>query len=74
MFEFGGGKALPVELTGPVRPIPSEERWKASEADRVARLIRRRKGLSGAQEGDEGRRAPVENNGIPSTMFDQVII
>ncbi|CAM9607592.1 unnamed protein product [Ectocarpus sp. 4 AP-2014] len=72
-FEFGGGKALPEEMTGPVMPIPSEARWKASEERRIARALRRRKGLpdmndegGGGVGGDKGSALPA------TTMFDQV--
>lgn len=72
-FEFGGGKALPEEMTGPVMPIPSEARWKASEERRIAGALRRRKGLpdmddecGGAVGGDKGSALPA------TTMFDQV--
>jgi len=73
-FEFGGGKALPEEMTGPVMPIPSEARWKASEERRVAQVMRRRKGLpednedSGGGGGGGGGEKPAK------TMFDQVMI
>ncbi|CAN0102108.1 unnamed protein product [Laminaria digitata] len=76
-FEFGGGKALPDEMTGPVMPIPSEARWKASEAERVAAVVRRRKGLPDA---DDGLAEPAGGGGggggtgcsPATTMFDQV--
>eukprot|EP00903_Cladosiphon_okamuranus_P006108 g6017.t1 len=73
-FEFGGGKALPEEMTGPVMPIPSEERWKAAEKRRVAGVMRRRKGLP---EDEEDERAASKDGrlggAVPATnMFDQV--
>jgi hypothetical protein len=44
-FSYGGGKALPTELTAPVQPIPSEVLAKRKEADRIAKVMRRRSGL-----------------------------
>lgn len=76
-FEFGGGKALPEEMTGPVMPIPSEERWKASEKRRIAGVMRRRRG--GLPEEDDARTADGEGGrggaavaAPATTMFDQV--
>lgn len=73
-FEFGGGKALPEEMTGPVMPIPSEERWKAAEKRRISGVMRRRRGLpeddedecAASMEGGRGGAVPA------TTMFDQV--
>lgn len=74
-FEFGGGKALPDEMTGPVMAIPSEARWKASEAKRIAAVVRRRKGLP---DNDDGFAEPGGGGGgdctPAATMFDQVCI
>ena len=55
-------------------PIPSEERWKASEKRRIAGVMRRRKGLPE----EDGSRTAGEGDGragaVPATtMFDQVI-
>lgn len=66
-FEFGGGKALPEEMTGPVMPIPSEARWKASEERRIAGVRRRRKGLP------EDGKSEVGGAARATTMFDQVM-
>lgn len=74
-FEYGGGKALPEEMTGPVIPIPSEARWKASEKKRIAGVMRRRKGLPDGDDddGDEGRGGSGDGALPATTMFDQVI-
>lgn len=77
-FEYGGGKALPEEMTFPAMPIPSEERWKASEAERVARVLRRRKGLHGIVgqeigEDDGADSRTTKKTAPPTNMFDQVI-
>lgn len=79
-FEFGGGKALPDEMTGPVMPIPSEARWKASEAKRVAAVVRRRKGLPDdnhddfAEPGGGGGGGEERGCAPATTMFDQVFM
>lgn len=78
-FEYGGGKALPEEMTFPAMAIPSEERWKASEAERVARVLRRRKGLHGIVDREIGEEnaaepGPTKNAAPPTNMFDQVIM
>lgn len=71
-FEFGGGKALPEEMTGPVMPIPSEARWKAWEKRRIAGVMRRRKGLPEEDQSTAG--GSNSGGGVPATtMFDQVI-
>lgn len=73
-FEYGGGKALPDEMTGPVMSIPSEQRWKDSEAKRVAAAIRRRKGLPDIADQDDGGnsgRARANTSQHPASMFDQ---
>ncbi|CAM9399688.1 unnamed protein product [Choristocarpus tenellus] len=69
-FEFGGGKALPDEMTTPAGTTPSEERWKQLEANRVARVRRRRKGLPEEVVKDFGHRG--EGDSLEFTMFDQV--
>ncbi|CAM9838306.1 unnamed protein product, partial [Hapterophycus canaliculatus] len=75
-FEFGGGKALPEEMTGPVMPIPSEARWKAAEEKRIAGVIRRRNGLPDIDDGDlysgEGGGPARGGASAATTMFDQV--
>ncbi|CAM9820255.1 unnamed protein product [Scytosiphon promiscuus] len=75
-FEFGGGKALPAEMTGPVMPIPSEARWKAAEEKRIAGVIRRRKGLPDTDDhdafGGEGNGGKSGRASVATTMFDQV--
>ncbi|CAM9472234.1 unnamed protein product, partial [Phaeothamnion confervicola] len=43
-FAYGGGKGLPDELTAPRQPIPSEERARQLEEQRVAAAWRRRRG------------------------------
>lgn len=60
-------------MTGPVIPIPSESRWKASESKRVASVMRRRKGLpdnsvDAADEGGGNKKCAKP----ATTMFDQV--
>ena len=45
IFSFKGGKALPEELTNPVRETPMELSAKKKEAERIA-SIRERRGLS----------------------------
>lgn len=75
-FEFGGGKALPEEMTCPAMPIPSEERWKKSEAWRVANAMRRRKGIPAKDvEYDDNKGVGKEGNrtALADNMFDQVL-
>lgn len=71
-FEFGGGKALPEEMTGPIMPIPSEVRWKASEARRIAETMRRRKGLPDNFVEGGGGEGSGKYSSQATTMFDQV--
>ena len=65
-------------MTGPVMPIPSEARWKSSEAKRVAAVVRRRKGLPDdddidfAEPSDGGGGAGKDGTLTATTMFDQV--
>lgn len=73
-FEYGGGKALPEEMTGPVMPIPSEARWKAAEEKRIDGVMRRRKGLPDVDDDDGGGGGTDSGGGHggATTMFDQV--
>lgn len=74
-FEFGGGKALPPEMTGPVMPIPSEELWKNSEKKRIDAVIRRRRGIPDmdlAADDDSDGCGRGGRGGKYATMFDQV--
>lgn len=61
---YGGGKGLPLELTNPAQPIPSELAARRREADRIARAQRRREGLP--EESEMPASAPQP------TLFDQV--
>ncbi|CAM9874501.1 unnamed protein product [Pylaiella littoralis] len=77
-FEYGGGKALPEQIAGPVMPIPSEARWKASEKRRIAGAMRRRKTLPDGEDGGDDNSSSGGGSGgsggaLPATnMFDQV--
>lgn len=72
-FEFGGGKALPNEMTCPSMPTPSKERWKKSEAQRVDGTLRRRKGGPDKYfEFEEGVRKKENIRALATNMFDQV--
>lgn len=51
--------------------IPSQERWKAAEAKRIAGVIRRRKGLPDVVDGG-GDAEGKNSNAMPVSMFDQV--
>lgn len=58
-------------MVGPTMPIPSEERWKVSEAERVARVTRRRRGLPDVEVPDAGTK---DTNDTPTTLYEQVIV
>ncbi|CAM9311789.1 unnamed protein product [Ascophyllum nodosum] len=70
-FEYGGGKALPDEMTCPAIPIPSEEKWKKSEAKRISGVLRRRKKDKGFEYEDILENT-TDDCAHATNMFDQV--
>ncbi|CAM9248552.1 unnamed protein product [Chrysoparadoxa australica] len=67
-FTFGGGKALPEELTNPTIPIPSVVASKQREAKRVAAVMRKRQGLPEEIEAAPATQPETE----PYDMFEQL--
>lgn len=79
LFTFGGGAALPEELTLPEAPLPSEERSRKAERRRVDKARRRRRarlngdaadGDSTDSDGEDGREA---SKGHGAGLFDHIL-